>query len=248
MANEKSKTESYELMGGINNKVSQYLNGPMEFSDLSNLHFSTPGALNKRPGTSLYLGATIASRITGGVEFQKLDGSSYIIVTANTNAYKVTGSYSAFKSGLLNNALFDFTTYVDRLFGANGQDFFKYDGTNSTAYSLPPGATGWGVTAVLGVGLSGTFVASYGYLNDRGYYGPTAPGITIVLNGANFSAKRINESAKAGIGRAYQCPFILHTTKHSGLQVHEWCFGVFKPGIIGHVNPHLSTGFNKITT
>ena len=188
MSYDKLKTETYSQLGGINSKISSYINGPEEFRDLTNLNFFVPGALSKRPGTSLYIGATISGRITGGVEFERLNGASYIVVTANTNAYTVAGSFSSFKTGLLDAALFDFITFVDRLFACNGQDFFKFDGTNTSAYSLPPGATGWGVTAVVGGGLSGTFVTSYGYLNNRGYFGPASNGLTIALNGITFGS------------------------------------------------------------
>lgn len=177
------------MLGGINTKVSTYTNQATEFRDIQNLHFTTPNALTKRQGSTLYLGATISGRITGLTEFQRLSGSSYIISTANTNAYSVTSSYNVIKTGLKNNALFDFVTFVDRLFSANGQDFFKFDGVNTYNFSLPPGATsGFGVTALVGGTLNGTYLASYGYLNERGYFGPAAPGATIVLNGTTFGS------------------------------------------------------------
>lgn len=189
MSQPKSKDESYNLLGGINSKASPYVNGPMEFRDIVNMNFATPGALSKRPGTTLYVGATISGRITGGYEFERLSGASYLIATANTNAYTATQSgYNAFKTGLLNNAIFDFVTFVDRLFACNGQDFFKYDGTTPTNVGLPAGASGWGITGVVGGGLSGIYIASFGYLNDRGYYGTPASGITISLNGSTFGS------------------------------------------------------------
>jgi hypothetical protein len=174
----------------------------MEFRDILNLNFATPGALTKRPGTTLYSGATIAGRITGGYEFERLSGASYVVATANTNAYTVTqAGYAAFKTGLKDSALFDFVTFVDRLFACNGQDFFKFDGNNSTNVGLPFGASGWGVTAVVGGGLSGIYVASFGYLNDRGYYGPAASGITLSLNGSTFGTiGYYGLSAPAGFG------------------------------------------------
>lgn len=186
MAYSKEKSESYSLLGGINNKASPYVNDIAEFRDITNLNFATPGALTKRPGTSLYLGATISGRISSITEFERLNGSSYVIASANTNIYKVTGSFTSFKTGLLNNGIFDFVTFVDRLFCSNGQDFFKYDGNATSSYSLPDGAAGWGVTAIIGGGLSGNYIASFGYLNDRGYYGPCATHISIALNGATF--------------------------------------------------------------
>lgn len=185
MSYAKLKEETY-LVRGINNKVSPYDNAKGELRDLVNMNFAAPGALTKRPGSTLYLGATVQNRITGLYEFERLNGSSYIIATANTNAYTVTSSFNPFKTNILNNAIFDFVTFVDRLFACNGQDFFKYDGNTALAYSLPAGASGWGVTAVVGGGLSGVFVASWGYINERGYVGPSAEGITISLNGATF--------------------------------------------------------------
>lgn len=183
---EKFKTESYSLIGGINSKASPYVNGPMEMRDISNLNFSIPGALNKRPGTTGYLGATVLGRITGGVEFERLNGASYLILSANTNLYSVTGSWNAIRANVLNDALFDMVPFVDRLFCANGQDFFKTDGTNSSLYSLPDGQN-LGLTRIAAEGgYSGVFVAGYGYLNDRGYYGPASPGITISLHGTSF--------------------------------------------------------------
>ena len=192
MAYDKFKSESYELLGGMNSKVSEYSNGPMEFRDIVNLHFSSPGSLTKRPGSALYVGATVVGRITGAVEFQRLNGASYIVATANTNAYTVSGSFTPFKTGLLENALFDFTTFVDRLFCANGNDFFKFDGVNASAFSLPEGILGFNAGPAVGgsmtAGITGVFIVSYGYLNDRGYYGPVAPGITVTLNGVTFNS------------------------------------------------------------
>lgn len=190
MSYAKNKVENYSNLGGINTKVSQYVNAPTEFRDLSNVNFVSPGALSKRPGTSLYIGTTLSTSISGGTEFQKLSGASYIVVTSGGTAYTATPSgLSAFKSSLQSGALFNFTTFVDRLFCADGTDYFKFDGSNTTNYSLPPGITGaWGITQAIGGGLSGTYVAGYGYLNDRGYLGPPSNGITISLNGATYGS------------------------------------------------------------
>lgn len=156
------------------------------------MDFVTLDAVTKRDGTTLYLGATVLGRIGGLYEFDRLSGASYVVATANTNAYTVTNSFNAFKTGLLNNGIFDFVTFVDRLFMANGQDFFKFDGTNPSNFSLPPGVststfgiTGGGFTT--GTGLSGVYVAGYGYLNDRGYFGPPSSGITVSLNGISYN-------------------------------------------------------------
>lgn len=191
MSYQKLKDETYNINGGINTKVSKYTTERNELLNLRNMHFLTLDAVTKRPGTSLYLGATVGGRIGGLYEFEKLDGSSYVIATANTNAYTVTSTYTSFRSGLLNNGIFDFVTFVDRLFMANGQDFFKYDGTNTSAYSLPPGqsTSSYGITGGYTgtAGLSGIYIAGYGYLNNAGYYGPVSEGLTVSLNGISYN-------------------------------------------------------------
>lgn len=184
----KLKSEHYSNLGGINTKISQYLNGPQEMLDLVNFDFSKPGSLTKTEGSTQYIGATVAGPITGLYEFNKLNGFSQIIVTANTNAYYLNaGAFTAIKTGLSNNALFDFVTFVDRLFLANGSQIFKYDGTAASNYSLPPGAT-LGFSTSVGsssaTGFTGIFVYYYGFLNDRGYLGPGGGGVTTLVAGA----------------------------------------------------------------
>lgn len=192
MAYDLTHNESYQLLGGINSKQSPYEQSLMEFRDLTNLNFQVPGSLSKRMGSTLYLGATVQGRITGLYEFIRLNGASYLVATANTNAYNVTSSFSAFKTGLNNGALFDFVTFVDRLFMCNGATggFFKYDGTNPYFYSLPVGATAsWSAAASAGgsiaSGVSGRVLVGYGYVNERGYFGPVSNGITVTIGGSN---------------------------------------------------------------
>lgn len=190
MSEEKFKSESYELLGGINSKASPYVNGPMEFRDILNFNFLVPGALSKRPGSTLYLGATVTGRVTGGIEFERLSGASYLLVSANTNLYTVTNVWTPIRTGLLDNALTDFVPFVDRMFVSNGSEFFKTDGQSLASFwSLPAGLStvGFGASRVLAPGLSGVFQFSYGYLNDRGYAGPAAfPGFSASLNGVTF--------------------------------------------------------------
>lgn len=189
MSNKKLKAESY-LLSGLNQKASPYLTPENEVLELENMHFTTAGCLTKRQGSSFYLGATVAGPINSLIGFERLNGSSFILASANTNLYNVTTSFSSIKSGLLNNGIFSFVTFVDRLFAANGQDFFKYDGSATDTYGLPAGLTSVGITAGFSsaiTGLSGAFVAGYGYLNSRGYYGPVSPGVTLSLNGISFN-------------------------------------------------------------
>lgn len=186
----KFKSENFYLFGGINAKASAYANQPTEFRDLSNLNFLYPGALTKRPGSTLYVGSTVSGSILGGIEFQRMNGSSLIVFSANTNLYTASPPASVLPvvTGLQNGAVFSYVTFADRLFCANGANFFKFDGTNNYKFSLPPGATAaWGVTATAGgsltPGVTGTFVCAYGYVNERSYLGPVSNGMTITIDG-----------------------------------------------------------------
>lgn len=190
---QKFKSENYYLFSGINCKASPYTNTQFEFRDLSNLNFFYPGSLTKRPGTTMYAGSTVTGNLLGGYEYAKSNGNSLIVFAANTNLYTATppSSINTVVTGLLNGAIFDFVTYVDRLFCANGNNFFKFDGVNNYNYSLPPGATAaWGVTvasggSLVGDGTTHIFLCAYGYVNERGYAGPTSNAQTITIVGSS---------------------------------------------------------------
>ncbi len=190
MAYEKIKTETYRNLGGINTKVSSYIQGPEEFKRIVNMNFVTAGSLTKRPGTTLSFGSTVTGRITGLYEFERVSGSSYVIATANTNAYTVTtGGFNPFLTGLTNGAIFDFQTFVDRLFICNGSLFNKFDGNTPYPFSLPAPTAELNSIASLGgsfsFGVTTTFLVSYGFVNERGYVGPPQVGHTIVLGPGN---------------------------------------------------------------
>lgn len=182
----KAKNEQYGLLGGINTKASEYATDEQQFLDLQNVNFAKPGALTKRDGSTFYIGATISGKLTGLYEYSKLDGSSYLVASANTNLYSVTSIYTAVKTGLKNDTAVDFQTFNNFLFASNGTDFFKWDGSDSSLYSLPPGM---GLGATLGVGgslLGGTYFVSYGYLNSAGYFGPSGNTQVISISGSTF--------------------------------------------------------------
>lgn len=194
------KSENYQNLGGMNTKASPYITGPMQFLDISNMDFSVPGSLTKRQGSTQYTGATVSGRITGLYEYEKLSGASYLIVTANTNAYTVTsgGGFNAFNTGLANGSIFDFVTFVDTLFAANGTNFFKYNGASVSNYSLPEGITlAAGVTGI--GGITGFFQYQYGYLNELGYQGPAGGIIGISAAGA-FAIRLTGFTTPAGFG------------------------------------------------
>ncbi len=163
----KIKQESYNSLGGINNKVSQYLNSPVEFLNISNFDFQIPGSLSLRWGSTYYVGQTLpGGKITGLNEYVKASGASYVVVTGNTFAYTVTGTSLTSFFGLVQHASFfnyaghinatlygftppfshvlgaslnyDFQIMNDWLFACDGRDFWKFNG--QTAYFFGMGA------------------------------------------------------------------------------------------------------------
>lgn len=210
MSYEKRKSDNFSNFGGINSKISPYQTGKNDCLRLVNLDFSQPGSWSKRPGSTLYTGATpVAGRVTSVYEYEKLNGFSQLLMTANTNVYSITPTTTTpVISGLLNGGIFDFTTFVDYLFAANGTDFFKYDGTNNSRWSLPAPPNPVGVSIYGGpAGLSGTYVFYYGYRNERGFVGPVSPGLTVTVTGlagnTDFTVYGLTTPAGYGISAIY---------------------------------------------
>lgn len=170
----KVKTESYRNLNGINSKVSPYQLSQEEFFDLSNVNFVTPASLTKRPGTTIYIGATISGKITGVYEYQKLSGASFLIVTGNTQIYTANGGFSAIGASQIPDTIFDFVTFVDYLFLCNGNSFQKFNGSAISFFGLPTPANIPGITFIGAPGSGDTrnynMDYGYGYINDRGFY------------------------------------------------------------------------------
>lgn len=179
MPQDKFKLDSFTNFGGLNQKVSKYITGDKEALQLLNVDFTVPGSWTKSPGSSLYGGATVAGRIIGTYEYEKLSGFSQIVVVANTNAYSIGATtFNSFRSGLNGGNVFDFVTFVDTMFAANGRDYFKYDGTNAYNVGLPGASLTTALNAA-GSSLSGTYQYAFGYLNTTGTYGPIGARTTI---------------------------------------------------------------------
>lgn len=184
MPYQKIHIEAYSNFGGVNSKASRYLTSQNEALRIVNMDLSRPGSLTKRPGTTLLYGTTLVGRIGGFYEFSKLNGASYIMVSANTVMYAATGSVlNPVRSGLTDSGIFDFVTFVDRLFATNGSEFFKFTGTDSYPFSMPPGNTLTTATPA-GVGsMTGNYDYAYGFLNESGSFG----GAVNVLNASPSS-------------------------------------------------------------
>lgn len=185
MAYERRKSESYVNVGGLNTKGSNYVTDTRECLKLTNFDHTVPGAITTRPGSTQLVNSAVSGVAASVYQFNQLSGASYKVFSANTNIYTIQGQAPiSFKSSLLSNGRFSFVTFVDRLFATNGQDFFKFDGSQATNYSLPPGASGFaGAATGSGSGFTGAFLYSYGYLNDRGYFGPAINTLTVNVAG-----------------------------------------------------------------
>lgn len=189
MPNQKQKTESYSNLGGINVKASPYITGEMQFLDISNLDFQTPGALTKRWGSTQYMGMPLTDGsaniipIQGFFEYNKLNGLSRIVVMGGSNGYYLDGtSFTSFRSqytaGISNfdgssigiqtqvlqaTAPWAFLSFADQLFFANGKNFVRFDGNSSYIYGVPnvESRDGLGIIARI-PGSSGVAVSSGG--------------------------------------------------------------------------------------
>lgn len=99
------KSENYSLLGGINTKVSQYNNSPLEFLNITNLDFQTVGALSQRWGSTQYIGQTFPGRINSLYEYSKLSGASYIVTSHSGGIWygATTGQYQGVSLSNLNS-------------------------------------------------------------------------------------------------------------------------------------------------
>lgn len=104
MAYEKLKSESYQLLGGMNNKASPYNNTVNEFRNLTNFHFSQPGSIDKREGTTLFAQGS-STTILGLYEFNRLDGASYLLFNDSAGFWKTSLAGNTFIGGYTQGSL-----------------------------------------------------------------------------------------------------------------------------------------------
>ena len=214
------KSESYSLLGGMNSKASPYNNGPMEFRELTNYQFTQPGAIDKRYGTTLYASGISMLPVTGLYEYNKINGSSYLMKGESDRMYTAspTGQTLIYSYGSTEAmGLFDFSTFVDTLFFTAVPEGLltppiagmrKFNGSSAYLFGLPPGAVigptaGWffNATATAGgsltsAGVTTIFKVGYGYLNNIGYYGPIS---TTATDASDLVSVTINGTTENSI-------------------------------------------------
>lgn len=146
MSNPKIKSENYTQFAGINSKSSPYLTSPMEFLDLKNLDFQLAGSLSHRWGSTQYVGQTFVGPIKSLFEFQRLDGSSYVII-GNTGGLW-SGATTGNSQGLsLTNINATLITYANIPIAAavfGGGQFNLRVVTFGAPYQSPESTVGYG--------------------------------------------------------------------------------------------------------
>lgn len=187
------RKEEYTQLGGINAKVSPYVEGRHQFLDLSNVDFQKPGALNKRPGSTQMTGASLASTIKGLFEYNKVSGASYLMAVCGLShgsgagitgaIFKLTGPGGSFlpvhfettPTFPIANASIqhtDFAVLNDWMFFTPGMNYLtKYGGGSfMRLYNLPRGRAhnaaanaGFSLAATTAAGASVFLGATYGY-------------------------------------------------------------------------------------
>lgn len=190
MADNKPTVNEYDMLGGINQKASDYAVGRAQFLDIRNMDFDVPNALQKRPGSTQAVSAGTSGAVTSVFEFIKLDGSSYVVAgTETAQFYLATNTYTLLDTGWNNGQPTDMLTFVNKLWMANGQRYKSWDGSTLRAVGLEcpktapsilvnfgGGATTWkimGMTAGVNYGVNPCAVFAYGYVRGDGYYGPS---------------------------------------------------------------------------
>lgn len=198
MPNPMVKTETYNCQGGINVKISEYIAKEGEFLNLENVDFRVMGALSQAMGSTmitfqnggLTFNTTISS-LSGIGAYNSANYASFALMTtarSSSNNYLFNATGNTFvrvmpliwdptsiglAGGTFNN--FSFANGATSFFGANGWDFFTYQGgTSALQFGLPkPQSTG-GFTGTGGSnGLSGTLVVYWSLVRTDGLYGPT---------------------------------------------------------------------------
>lgn len=193
---EKPTINSYGMLGGINQKASEYSVGLVQFLNLRNLDFDVPNALSKRPGSTQAISANTSGPLNSVFEYQRLDGASWVVTGSDTAMfYRVSGGLTLLSPSWTNGQPTDMLTFVNRLWMANGQKYEGWNGVGATngatasPVGLPcakeavtlifsaSGASTWlvggatmipdGATPI----IRGVFFA-YSYVRSDGYYGP----------------------------------------------------------------------------
>lgn len=133
MADQKPTENNFEMLGGINTKISDYSSNKKQFQNIRNMDFDVPNALQKRPGSTQAISAGITGAVTSLHEFVRLDGASTIVAGTETAMWYLTGqTANLLDQGWSNGQPADMLTFVNKEFMANGAKFYGWSGVGST--------------------------------------------------------------------------------------------------------------------
>ncbi len=151
MADELPNQNSYNLLGGINQKASKYRMATAQFLDLRNLDFDVPNALQKRPGSTFAIvdGGNLSGPVIGLTEFQKLLSnpqvpSDFLVAATNQALWYNTPfsfsnpyAYSLLDTGWTSGQPPSMLTFVDKLWIADGTKWKTFNAGTITPVGLP---------------------------------------------------------------------------------------------------------------
>lgn len=183
MSNQKFKVEQYQNMGGINSKFSPHLTSPLEFLDIKNFDFQTPGCLTQRWGSTQYMSQTLVGKITALSEYQRLSGLSTVIVGTTGGLYygATTGVFQGMSLGPLG-----VTQQVNNVIDAViGEGIFKPFIWQTIGMSTTPFLSTINGTRQ-GVYYQGATSQYIGHIGST--YGPMSYTVSPIVYGGNYSS------------------------------------------------------------
>lgn len=145
MADTLPNSHYYNNLGGINQKNSKYEMSTAQFLDLRNLDFDVPNALQKRPGSSLWMASPLSGPIQSLYEYERNLVNSQVpgnfdIILAQANGSVFFNSpqglvnptgFTLLTSGWGTSQPIDFLTSADRAWMANGRQWQYWDGISA---------------------------------------------------------------------------------------------------------------------
>lgn len=195
MADNKPTANFYDMLGGVNQKASEYSVNRAQFLDIRNMDFDVPNALQKRPGSTQAITVGTSGPINSVFEFIKLDGTSFVVAGSDTAMFYLAGAaYTLLDTGWNNGQPANMLTFVNKLWIANGQKYSWWTGStllsaflptppgpleidrnqgfqNGASWFLVGGATHITWQSAVTYTVRGVYVA-YSYLRNDGYVGP----------------------------------------------------------------------------
>ena len=165
-------SQNYNNLGGVNEKASEYTTQRTQFLKLFNVDFRVPNALTKRDGSTQMISAGASFPITSLTEYIRTDGSSYIIFGSSGGIGQKIGAAVTQPITDATNYLgenqfsqYDYQTYNDQLWLANGSNHMGFNGSTFYAFAAPVEILTSAGVSVIGTGSSaGFYTAGFAFI------------------------------------------------------------------------------------